>query len=344
MDVLEEYRPEDVRDDPDTPEDPGLYHGDGVEEGAHGCGSYHGGGQPRVKRHHTCLDSASDEVGDEQNLEHPDGDVMALQESSGRELEGSRVDVSGPDGEQQQDPGGQGIGQILPSRLDGFVILVVDDERVGRDGQHFVEDIEGKEIAGEGDPHRGGQAEGEGEEIPVLGVFLEPPHIADGIEGRDDPEPGRHEPEDDAEEIDLEHERQPRGNFKKGQFDDFSMEDEREHAQDNAEFDKRRDKRPGLPQVLAPFVCEEDKEGPDEGNEDCIQGFVGDYDIHASPLGTMNWRRWWIICMLKIPTARIPTAMMRMGMSIMSGASATATAGVSWCPCPPVTRPTKEEK
>ena len=65
---------------------------------------------------------------------------------------------------------------------------MMGNQRIGADRDDLVEEVEGEEVVGEG--HTDGTEDGQGETgvETGLGMFVQSPHIAHGIEDGDGPE------------------------------------------------------------------------------------------------------------------------------------------------------------
>ena len=74
-------------------------------------------------------------------------------------------------------------------------------QRVGKQGNDLVEEIEGKDVSSKGDTLGAEYGHAETDIIPCLRVFLEGPHVAYVVTGSQNPEKGRDEGKDHTQTV-----------------------------------------------------------------------------------------------------------------------------------------------
>src|SRR3989442_10350692 len=104
-------------------------------------------------------------------------------------LQGSGHVVSQNNGGQQEYLGGaQKIDDVLAGACLGLGRLLVTHQRIGDQGQGFIEQKQGEEIGGEGYPDGSGKGQSETGKVTGLRVLVERTHVADRVERGQDPE------------------------------------------------------------------------------------------------------------------------------------------------------------
>ena len=90
---------------------------------------------------------------------------------------------------QQHHAAAKGVGEVDAGTAHRIGRSAVRHQRIGGEGEEFVENHEGEEIAGQRQAHRGGDAQAEEAEEPaaVWRVF----EVADGVNRRDEPQDRR---------------------------------------------------------------------------------------------------------------------------------------------------------
>ncbi len=78
---------------------------------------------------------------------------------------------------------------------------MMGNQRIGADRDDLVEEVQGKEVVGKGDPDGPERCQGKTGIEAGLGMFLEAPHIAHGVEDGNDPQRGGHQGEDHRQGV-----------------------------------------------------------------------------------------------------------------------------------------------
>ena len=203
----QEINAEHVNDHLHHREHTGLNHRHGMKQRADRSRRDHRRRQPAMERHQRRLADA--EHVQRQQDSHGRAFHLAGQNAARHEIQGPG-DCPGPDdGQQQQTDGGaQQDAQIQPSGPHGLGRALVGDQRVGREGQRFVEDEQGQQIAGEGNADGAGDGDGETDVEPGLVLFLVAAHVADGIERIQRPQQRCHAGEGHAQRFHAQPQRQ----------------------------------------------------------------------------------------------------------------------------------------
>lgn len=90
---------------------------------------------------------------------------------------------------QEQHPTKESIGQVAVAGAERLRGAAVDDERVRREGEHLVENKKGEQVAGERYAH--GRGDADREEAKEAASVRRALEVADGVDGRHEPEDGR---------------------------------------------------------------------------------------------------------------------------------------------------------
>ena len=155
-----------------------------------------------MKRHHRGLADPEDEE-PEQHRHEPRGHVPA-QNAARLEVDRARDRVHPDDAQElEDDRGREEDAQIHAPGALGLFRARVGDQREGGEREDLVEGEEGEQVAGEGHAHHGRDREGEEDVEAGLVLLVVSPHVADGVHGRDDPEEGRDQREEDAQRLGL---------------------------------------------------------------------------------------------------------------------------------------------
>ena len=125
----------------------------------------------------------------------------------------------------------------------GFPGLFVRDERVCREGQHFIEDEERKHVPGKRDPHGAGYSDGEAHVETCLLFLAVTPHVANGIKRIDDPEAGCDAGEQHTQRLDFEGNLETRHNLQQAEFRTGTGHNGIEQGKHDREEGNRRQKR-----------------------------------------------------------------------------------------------------
>jgi hypothetical protein len=227
-----------------------------------------------VQRHHPVLG----ETEDAENVEHvtstglaPSGRIPVLMLSAK-----SRVPVSDVDQDhRRQDQALGGGGQVNDVLLGPFValpVLVMGDQGVGADADDFIEEIEGEEVVGKGDPHGPEQGQGETGVEPGLGMLVQPPHVAGRVENRQNPEKGSGQGEDQGKGVHPQGHRNPGQNLEDRVDQGLAGQDQGNHRGDDGEHHHRRHQGPGLPDIGIP-PGEHHQDGADQGGQQSQERF-----------------------------------------------------------------------
>ena len=156
----EQINAEDIDHHLQHSEHTGFHHGDRMQQRADGCRCHHGGGKPAMERHQGCL--ADTEHVERQQEGQEDRLYLIGEDTAFGEVERAGG-YPGPDhgGKLQADGRAYQDAEIDPRAALGFFSLLVGDQRVGREGQHFVEDEEREHVPGKSDAHGAGDGQGE---------------------------------------------------------------------------------------------------------------------------------------------------------------------------------------
>ena len=143
------------------------------------------------------------------------------------------------------------VDQIFPAPVPAFVVFVVIDQRVGDQTQHLVKDHQGEQVGRERPAHGGGERGGETGEKPGLGVLVQVPHVANGIDRRDDPQERGGSREHHSQRVDPECKVDPWQDLEQLQFERSARQNPGRHRDDDAEHDHRRRRRDRVPELVA---------------------------------------------------------------------------------------------
>ena len=153
-----ELHPEQGQHHPAEGKNPGRDYHHRVQQGTHRGRRHHGVGQPGVQRHDPCLGEA------EQKQQKGHGDQgcirswrkAAVHDAADREIEGAAQDIGQSQGRQQEGLGSEHqVDEVFSAAVIAPFVLMVHDQRIGKDGNHLVAEVEGEEAAGQGDPQAG---------------------------------------------------------------------------------------------------------------------------------------------------------------------------------------------
>ena len=116
--------------------------------------------------------------------------------------------------EHQERPAAQGVDEIIAPRPQRLLRPVMHHERIGGEGQEFVEDEEGDEVAGERDAR--GRADADAEETEEAAAVRFAFQITHRIERGEKPQHGRERDEQDGHGVGAQHEIESRQQFEPG--------------------------------------------------------------------------------------------------------------------------------
>jgi len=127
------------------------------------------------------------------------------QDPAGSEIGGADRPIGPHQGEEQEsDRGAHQIAQVHApgaARLPG---ARVGHQGIGGEGDGLIENEEGENVGGKGDAHGAGDGDGEADVEPGLVLLVVGAHVADRVQGGDDPQPRRHHGEEHPQRFDLE--------------------------------------------------------------------------------------------------------------------------------------------
>ena len=127
------------------------------------------------------------------------------------------------------------------------------DQWKGRDGEHLVEEVDGKQVGREGHPHGGAKGEGEKGIKPSLGVLVEAAHVADGVEGGRNPEDRCDGSKKQTRAVHAKEQRHVGKDLPDLEFQDGAAEDRRDHGEDHRGLDACRNEGKGVSRRLGRF-------------------------------------------------------------------------------------------
>ncbi len=201
-----------------------------------------------MHRHDRGLGDAENE--ERQQQAHGDRRQLAGKDAAGVEIERPGGDAGPGDRRQQEQRRGAKQHQEIQSpgrpRLFG---ATVGDQRIGHQRQHFVEQKEREQVAGERDAHGGGDGEREADVEDGLARFPVRSHVADRIERIDDPQAGGDHREEHAERLDREGDRQAGQDVEQVKGRPLAGEHLGEQHHDEGEEDQRAEHRGAFARV-----------------------------------------------------------------------------------------------
>ena len=153
----------------------------------------------------------------------------------------------------------------------GLRVLLVGNQRIGRDRQRLVEQEQREQVAGEGDSDGAAERDGEADVEYRLAWLVVGPHVADRIERVHDPQRRRHESEQQAERLDLQGERDAWQHLDDRHLRPRARQHRCEQAPNDGAKPAGGNQRHGLAQVGAP-AKKRDDDGARERNEQREQG------------------------------------------------------------------------
>ena len=134
--------------------------------------------------------------------------------------------------------------------LEGLLVLVMGYQGIGKQGDDFIEQIQGKDVPRKGYPLRPEYGHAETDIVPCLGMLFQGSHIADIVARGENPEKGRDEGENHAQSIRAETHLDPRQNREQGVRVNMSFQDARRHGHHGQKGHGGQDKGNRLPPVL----------------------------------------------------------------------------------------------
>ena len=152
---------------------------------------------------------------------------------------------------------------------------------IGSQRQHLVEQEKGNKIAGEGDAHGGGQAHRERGEIPGLVGVMPGPHIADRIDGGENPQAGSQEGKDEAEQVGAQLQRPAGQQLEVAGLNNPAGQHRRQHGDNQQELDGGSNEGPAFAQIRVP-VRKQDRPGGEQRNQhgqERVMGHVGTFRL-----------------------------------------------------------------
>ena len=162
-----------------------------------------------MQRHEGGLADAEGVEG-EQQADHGAA-RLALEDAAGRKINRVGQRPGNNDGRQQQHQrGAEEEKKIDAARPDRLGVGLMGDERIGRKRQRLVEQEQREQVFRKSDTDRAAQRYGETDIVGGLPWLVVAPHIADGIDRGNDPEPRGNERKEHSQRLDLEGEREPR--------------------------------------------------------------------------------------------------------------------------------------
>ena len=178
------------------------------------------------------------------------GAELAAEDAAGSEIERAGGDAGPRDRRQQEEGRGAEKGEQIDAAADPRLIgAAMGDERIGGDGEQFVEQEQGEEIGREGDPHRGGDGDREADIERGLPRRLFGAHIADRIDRVDDPQGRGDEGEEHPERLDREGDREPRDDVENGEGRTHAGQDVRKERGHGREQQQRAGKGDRLAKI-----------------------------------------------------------------------------------------------
>ena len=194
--IMGEFDAIDVIDHAHDAEGAGLDHGDRVQQGADRRRCDHRLRQPAVQGHQCGFDAQPGQQQEEDDDEltvqrlgrRPEQTALGEGQLTDQGLEPDRAD-------EQQHAAAHGVGQIDLGPVIGVRRAAMGDQRIGRQREDLVEDHEGHQIPRERDAD--GRRDAETEETEEATAVRRVLQIADGIDGRHQPQDGRQRHEQD---------------------------------------------------------------------------------------------------------------------------------------------------
>ena len=264
--IGEQARAEDEEHHSQDGEDPDLDDGDAVQKAAHRRGGHHRGRQPAVQGHDGRLGEPEDEK--HQQKRHGRRVGLARQDPACGEVEraGQRVDQ---DHRRQGEGNGRAeqVRQVFPACGARLGVLLVRHQRVGRQGQHLVEEIQREQVRGKRDADRGRHGNRERGIVARLVMLVQGAHVPDRVDRGQDPEKGRDQGEVHPHGIHPQGDRHPREDLRQGEPVAAAFQHGGQQGGDDGELAQGDQHRPGFPQVR-PAIRQQDRHRPQQGNQD----------------------------------------------------------------------------
>jgi hypothetical protein len=123
------------------------------------------------------------------------------------------------------------------------------DQRIGRQREHLVKQIEGQQVGRKG--HADGRRNGDGKrgEIAGLRMLLERAHVADGIERGEEPEDRSDQGKEHPHGIDPQRQRHPGQHFGDDEFVAAAGQNRGQQGDDDGHLAQRCQQGPALAQI-----------------------------------------------------------------------------------------------
>ena len=243
------------------------------------------------------------------------------------EVQGARVHPGAHHGrEHEQDRGAHQDAQVGPARPDGLRFRgLVGDEGVGRQREGLVAHEEGEHIRREGDGHDARDRHGEADEKPRLMLLLVPPHVADGVDGVQDPQARGDERVDHPEGLHVEGDGDAGEHLQHGHRRGRALERRRDEPDDAGQEREGRHHGDALPEVGL-RAHQGDKQPSHQGDRDGQRG--RGLDQGAPPSSTFAaYSASRPVSSASTPRITEAEARIHMAISIVKGASRTRTLG-----------------
>jgi hypothetical protein len=219
-----------------------------MEQGADRGGGDHRRRQPAVEGHDRRLADSEDK--ENQQAAGDQGRGVGRENPPGDKVEGPGG-VPGADNrqEEKEDRGGEQHSEVDPAPLLGLLGPGMGDQGVGGEGQHLIENEQGEEVVGVGDPHHRGDGNGEAGVEAGLVVFIVAAHVADGVDGGHQPEVAGNEGEEQPQRLDGEIQGQTGKEFRPVQPNGAAGSDDPVEAADQIDQDQTGGDRHPLAEV-----------------------------------------------------------------------------------------------
>ena len=160
----------------------------------------------------------------------------AVNDVADMKVQGAAEDIGKDQGRQEKELAGTDqVNQIFLRSGVGFEILVMRDQGIGEQGDDFVKQVQGEDIAGKGDALGTEDGDREAKVVPRLGVFLEGTHVADVVGRGHPPQEAGDDGEDHGQPVGHERYVNSRKDGKKRVGQHLAMENVRHHGQDREE-------------------------------------------------------------------------------------------------------------
>ena len=163
-----------------------------------------GSGQPGMQREHTGFDAEAQDHGE--GYHQHQGFIAChgthVQIAARQEGQGIGKPVQEEQTEQHHIRTEQGVEQVLQATLDGILGTIVENQRHRQQGHQFVEQVEGHQVAGEGQGMENAEDHHIETEEPFFLLLVL--HILKGIEAGDEPNHVHHQSKELAQGIHTE--------------------------------------------------------------------------------------------------------------------------------------------